>query len=305
MTFYQKIENLIGINVEEYFSEVISFFENYNSSIIQYYTNSNAQYPKEAFGEYERLKEKANIILEKLGFYKGYFTNVEYWDILDKLDSIYLKFDVIATYPKFYKVTSIRKQNSSKIKESYVLKQNQNIENLASDRGEDWSDIAINNYLNEEDYTLKGGVKLVLKSSDANLNINPIESIIDIAIGENLLGKDFPEYLEFDSGDNDIKVLAPDETFYHTVRRLLGLKQGSLPEIPSVGIQKDVMSEATKGEGVYFPILIRQLSQTLSTDDTIVSFTITDIYKQEDNVFVKVECINRLSETIELENILE
>lgn len=305
MTFYQKIENLIGIDVEEYFREIISFFENYNSNIIQYYTNSNTQYPKEAFGEYERLKNKANIILEKLGFYKGYFTNIEYWDILDKLDSIYLKFDVISTYSKFYKVTSIRKQNSSKIKESYVLKQNQNIENLASDRGEDWTGIAINNYLNEEDYTLKGGVKLTLKSSDSNLNINPIESIIDIAIGENLLGKDFPEYFEFDSESNDIKVLTPNETFCNTIKRLLGLKQGSLPEIPSIGIQKDIMSEATKGEGVYFPILIRQLSQTLSTDDTIVSFTITDIHKEEDNIFVKVECVNRLSETIELENILK
>lgn len=306
MNFFEKLEKLIGIDVKQYFSDVVSFYQTYDKDIVQYYTNVNASYPQEAFDVMEELKDRGNKILEKITFYKGYLTNIEYWDILDKIDSIYLKFDVINKYAKFYKVTQLRKQNPSGVEEKYILKQNQTLEDLADERAnQSWSDIALNNYLIEEDYTSKGGVKLILKANDSVVNAYALESIIDIAIGENLLGKDIPEYYEFDDQTNDLVVLNTNDTFVHTIQRLLGLRQGALPENPTIGIQKDIVGEATRGEGIFFPILIRQLSQSLKTDDTIASFAVTDIRREEDNLYVRVECYNRLGQKVEIENILE
>lgn len=304
MNFVQKMSKIINIDLSRYFLDIVNFYDQANNEIYRYYTVNDEVYPQEAFIQYKEVQERTNLILDKIQFYKGLFYNVGYWDIVDKIDSINQKLDLIKSYPKYAKVNFIKsKDYNSPIFETYVLKQNETLESLVlSQQSKDsWEDVAIYNKLREEDYTSKGGVKIILKSStDASLNLSNINSIIDIAIGDNLLGKDFPDYFEFSKEENDLFNDSPQQTFISTVRRLLQLSLGSIPEFLHLGVQKDISVESVKGDGFLFPLLLRQLVNVFDTDDTIINFTITDTKKEEDALYMYITVQNRLGVNIEL-----
>ena len=307
MNFKNNISNLIGISIDDYFQEFLDFYENNHSSIVQYYTVPSVKYPKEAFDKYKALLDKTNLILTKIAFYKGNLISIGYWDILDQIDSIKEKLELIPSYPKIYKISFVKQQNNKINYETYVTKQNETLEDVANKFEENWEDLAILNNLKEEDFSNNGGVKLILKSSiaDSVQTIESLESIIDIAVGKNVLGKDIPNYFEFDTEENDLLVCTPEQTFFQTVKRLFELKMGSIPEYPDIGIQKDIMNESVKGDGFFFPVLIRQLTSSLFTDDTIVSFTIDDITKENDTYLITATVKNRLFENLKFANKLE
>ena len=46
------------------------------------------------------------------------------------------------------------------------------------------------------------------------------------------------------------------------------------------------MNESVKGDGFFFPVLLRQLTSSLYSDDTIINFTIDDIVKEGDTYHI-------------------
>lgn len=307
MNFKDNISNLIGINIDNFLKDFIDFYDNYHSSIVQYYTISSIEYPKIAFEKYKDLVNRVELLLSKINFYKSNFLNIGYWDIVEQLEDIKEKLDLIPSYPKFYKVSFVKIQNNKINYETYITKQNETIEQVANKFDENWENIALLNNLNEEDYSNKGGISLILKSSvtESDRDVEPLESIIDIALGKNVLGKDIPNYFEFDIENNDLLVCTPEQTFLQTVKRLFELKMGSIPEFPDLGIQKDIMNESVKGDGFFFPVLLRQLTSSLYSDDTIINFTIDDIVKEGDTYHISASVQNRLFENLKFVDRLE
>lgn len=304
MKFLNKIYQITNIDVESLLKEFTDFYDNDFSKLTQYYINYNIEYPKEAFDRYKNILNKLNIFLSKLNIHKNIFNNIGYWEILDKIDEIKYKLEEIESYPKFYKVNFLKSKDLNKNQnniETYISKQNETLEQVATKFNENWEDLAILNSFKEEDYTNQGGKKIILKSSISNSikDVEAPDSIIDVLIGKNLLGKDLPNYFEFDSENNDLKINTPEQTFKETVNRLFSLKKGSIPEFIDLGVSKDILSEATKGEEYFIPILLRQISESLSLDDTILSFEITNIKKERDNYFIEASVQNRLLETLE------
>ena len=115
------------------------------------------------------------------------------------------------------------------------------------------------------------------------------ETVFDILIGKNLLGKDLPIEFIIDEETKDLKILTPEQTFLQSVQILFNLQQGDIPEYLDLGIDKDVYSECTNKNdlGFTFPILLRQLSTSLESDDTILDFEIDNIELNEVTMFIK------------------
>ena len=67
-------------------------------------------------------------------------------------------------------------------------------------------------------------------------------------------------------------------------------------------VHKDILTESTKGEGFLFPLLIRQLMKNFETDDTILNFTITNIQKKEDNLYIEATFSNALDDNLYIES---
>ena len=303
------LKELLGIDVKSLFDSFLNFYTYDNPNIVKYYTSKTFDYPKENFTNYLNLKKKIDFTISKINFYKGNLKNISYWEIFEKLEDIKTKLEVIPSYPKFYRVGFLKKLNNNKSNyEIYITKQNQSLEDIADDFNIKWEDIALLNSLTEEKYSDKGGVKIILKSNiaeTADLTSAPLESVIDTVIGRNVLGKDIPHEFIFDSETQDLKVSSPEETFTLSVKRLFELKMGSIPEFPELGIKKDIMLESVRGDGFYFPILIRQLSNSLFTDDTILNFEITNIDKEGDSLFISSSVQNRLYRNIDIQNKLK
>ena len=310
MDFRYKMSNIINFNISDLFANVLNFYDNYHNNIVQYYTVESVEYPKESFEILKSLKKDVDFVLAKLNLYKGNFDNVGYWELLDQIDDIKQKLELIYAYPKFYKVSFVKWQNQKTKYESYVQKQNETIEQIASKFNEQWEDLAILNNFKEEDYTNAGGKKFILRSTVTE-NIlgggsqgQQINAICDICLGTNVLGKDLPNYFEIDEDEGDLKVRTPKDTFLYTVKRLFQLVQGSIPEFPSLGIAKDIISESVKGDGFFFPVLLRQLSESIQTDDTILVFSIDDIEKIDDYYLIKASVYDRLLNNLKFESSL-
>ena len=65
------------------------------------------------------------------------------------------------------------------------------------------------------------------------------------------------------------------------------------------------MSESVKGDGFFFPILLRQVSETIQTDDTIISFSIDSIEKENDTYLIQATVQDRLLNNLKFESSLE
>lgn len=299
MVLIDYLKRTTGIDIRKFFEEALNFLENNHSVLFDYYTNYNTSYPAREFGIYKNIIKELDIILEKLNFYKGVLIKAESWDIIEKVDSLKLKLEEIPSYPRIYKVPFVKTEVDKKY-ESYILKSHESIEDIAANYNQNLSDLYLINNLREEDYDLKGGKNILLKinKNKANNLIGNVESVCDILIGKNLLGKDLPRYFEIE--DNDLKVLSPEQTFLTSVEVLFSLKKGQIPEYPNLGIDKNVIADL-KQDGFMFPILLRQLNISLSCDDTIVNFKIDDIDKEEDNYIIKASVQNTLADKLSLD----
>lgn len=304
MNILDKFKNLTNIDLKNFYIEVLDFFDNYNNEILDYYTIYNYDYPTEAFSKYKSLVKNFEIILSKFVFYKGNFDNIEAWQIIENLDTLKLKLDSVEAYPRLYRVNFIKQQNgTNEIYETYVLKSHESLESIATEYNQNILDLRQINNLKEEDYTDKGGKKIILKSSIAsNIEIGDNEeTVFDILVGKNLLGKDFPSYFNIDEDIEDLETLSPEQTFINSVQNLFTLKQGGIPEYPNFGIDKNIISDMTKANGgISFPILCRQLSIALESDDTILTFSIEDIEldEQKDAYIIKASVQNRLLDNL-------
>lgn len=287
MTFFEKFKNLTNIDIGKFYAELADFYENYHNDILNYYIDYNFSYPADAFAKYYSIQKQLNTIISKIVLYKGNFDTIDIWGVVENLDSIKFELDNVPEYPRLYQVSFYKKQNQNEnIYETYILKSHDTIETVARDYKQDTTDLVLINELNEEKWTDKGGTKIILKTStsDAIPYAAKADTVFDILIGKNLLGKDLPKYFEIDEEIEDLKVLTPEQTFLQSVQVLFELKKGEIPEFSEIGVDKSIYGECTKGNiGYTFPIMIRQLNIALETDDTILNFVINDIELDEKN----------------------
>ena len=288
MTLFEKFKNLTGISIKDFYTDLLDFYENYHTSILNYYTEYSYPYPGDAFFKYNSICKTLELILSKIVLYKGNFTTVDIWDLMEQLDDIKTKLNSIPAYPRIYQVGFYKKQtDDTKSYQTYMLGPHETIESVSRNYKQNITDLILINELNEEDWTEAGGKQIILKTniSDAVPNFVQEEVVFDVLLGKNLLGKDLPPYFEIDEESEDLVVLTPEQTFLKAVEILFNLKMGEIPEYPEIGVDKNIYGECTKGNaGFTFPILLRQLNIALKTDDTILSFSIDDIQYEEDKM---------------------
>lgn len=304
MNIFNTIYRFTNIHVEDFLREFLSFIDNEHNDIISYYTDWNISYPQVAFNKYEDLLKQCNYIYSKLCFYKGKFSTLDYWDLFEEIEEIKHKLELIPSYPRFYKVSFVKQEGSTGENfETIMLKQNQTVEQLANEINQDENDIMLLNYLTEEEWNRKGGKKIILK--ETNLTEEPsyvaINSIIDICLGKNLLGKDLPASTEFNEDGDDLVIDTPERTYLNSVKRIFSIVKGSIPEFPNIGVDKTIIQMCRSETENVFPVVMRQVEETLQTDDTIIAVSLNNIEKVEgktDAYRMSYEVHNRLREPL-------
>jgi len=247
------------------------------------------------FKEIDNWVDEYREFCQNFRQYNSQFRNSMYWDLIDKVDSIYSIMLISKKFNKFLRVVG----TGDGVSNLRILKENQDLESLGEQTGNRWENIALDNDLIEEDYSSAGGNNLIVPLKFF-FNSEDIESIVAVPQGDEIYGRDILSEFKFDS--SDIFVLGPKGTLFQTVDILLNLVKGSIPLRRSLGVNKQDFSGSLVGFS--YPTIMRQISESFKSDDSFVSLGLGKIEGVGDTVSMEFIVETRLGETIRAQKIL-
>lgn len=293
-----KFKNITGYDISSYFNMFTEFVSTYYQNLIDYYSGQGP------------VNQDTVLVLNKLDSETKKVSNLfdsnsrnmadtaEFWDLIEQFENVKSKVDTIKNSSKWLR-SSIQKGNyAGGVSFDYIQNQNEFFEGIATKAGyedpqNDWSNIALNNNIIEEDYTKEGGCKMSL--SLQNNAIVYVESVVDSLTGKKVYGKDL--YKEVTLEDGDLKVLDYDETIRQSFDILLSTTKGSVPQFPLDGIDKTAFVGQNLNS-VAFPSVFRQLVQLFRKDDTFKELSIINVTQEKDAMIIELSVKTRLDETL-------
>ena len=154
---------------------------------------------------------------------------------------------------------------------------------------EDWVALAISNQVYEADYTRKGGNVLdVERKNNADFNIT---TVVDIMVGDNILGKDYLRKLTITP--EDIVALDAVDTMNQAAEVYLQVTKGSVPEFPYIGVTKGVVGSPRSV--LKLASISREVSNNFKTDDSFRSIEMVDNGINQDVAFYDFKIVSRLN----------
>lgn len=219
----------------------------------------------------------------------------EMWEVLDYFESTKVTLMTVVNTARWLRSTKNTFRNNA-VSHDFILRQGQSFEQLAvevgyADAQNDWSGIAVNNDVCEEDYSFEGGNKL--KITFVNNLSYFVNAIVDSVSGERLYGMDVDRVLTFE--DNDLATLTYKDNIVQQTAILIGLTKGSVPEFPQDGIMNVA---GTNINALQYPQLLRQQSALFEKDDRYKSISISQFKTEAESVIVDLQVTTRLDEVL-------
>lgn len=289
----QKTEIEIGQFLFDYFD----FFKQSYPVIHAFYTGNALEVDSKHIQKLHSLIDSYVDIEGRIISKRGIFDNLIDSEIIEQLADFYVELIVVTKLNKFLR-SNIVNPAYSKLYEFPVNLKQSTVEELSasvlgsSDYDNDWVSIAEKNDLQEFEYLPNDGTKLLV-SVPLISKLTPINSVVDVITGQTVLGKDIKKKLTWK--DDDLQTLDYEKTFEQTTQILLDLQIGDIPEFRSLG--RSVFPGSSMKMFAFSPLL-RQISQTFSTDDSIQRFNINKIEISGGDITFEVEVYSRLDEVI-------
>ncbi len=124
-----------------------------------------------------------------------------------------------------------------------------------------------------------------------------MSGVVDnIDTAEKTYGKDIDRNIAFEN--DDLIVLSYKDTFFQSMKILMDLRKGDDPAFPERGLDvKNILGGSLAG--ISYPIIFRQLADNFATDDGFKSFSITDVKRQQDGVYIEFKVESRAGEVFD------
>ena len=284
LNIFEQFYNITNYDIELFFEKYNLFTSVHYPLILNYYNGGNMN--QESFNSLDELKKGVEEVESLLDELDETLNTTDHWDMVDLISDIQNSLYKVDSLSRWLR-SSRTNRYSENLKIDYVQKQNQSIENISSDLGfteeNSWVDLAVQNSIEEEGYTNKGGK--FLKAILPNNSTFELDNIVDTLSQENIFGKDLNKRLEFIS--NDLSVLTGKESLNQTFSTTMSTIAGSIPEFPSDGVPDYIYG--TNQNIIQYPIIFRSLLNMLQKDKRFTSFEILNIRKDQDSVFIDTE----------------
>lgn len=306
MTYTKEIiiylQQKTGINLTDFLFDFFEFFSNDYPLLVDFYSGKSDKINPDVFNRYALLKQGAKGIESKMLINVSRFNNILDYEIIDSFGDLIIEINAVQALPKFLKSNKTLYQFNSNLEFEVGLKQSnieQNIEQIlgVSDAQNSWAEVAERNDLSEIEYRPEDGTLLVL-SYQFQTKTTPITTVVDVINTSTILGKDVKKRMAWK--DDDLEVLTVEETFEQTCDILLNLIVGDVPEFPNFGRS---VFPGSNMKLFSYPALKRNLTQTLSTDDTIQKFNLKNVKVVDADISFDVEVFSRIEE-VKLKNII-
>jgi hypothetical protein len=293
-----KFKNVTGFDITSYFTDFSSFILSDYAKIVNYCQDGTIL----SADVISRLKDLLSRMQQVTDLFSVYINQlsidtVEIWEVLDYFEATKVTLWTVSNSDRWLRSTK-NVFRSNVVNNDFILRQGQDFEQLASEVGysdpaNDWSQIALNNNVIEEDYTFEGGNKLKISFvNNANYFVN---CVIDSISGEKIYGLDLDKNLIF-SDTNDFVILGYRATIIQQTEILVGLVKGSVPEFPLDGIDK--VFSGSNVNAIQYPALLRQQSAVFEKDDRYKSIAINKFDVQAESVAIDIQITTRLDEVL-------
>jgi len=289
-----KFQAITGYNIQKYLSDFVAFIDTNYKDIVAYYNGQDID--KDSFNKLDSIKKETAVVNGIIEFNFTRFDNAEFWDLIDKFSSIQVQLDTIDNLSRWMRSSRTNRYDSS-VKVQYIQKQFESLENISKKAGDadpdnDWATLAINNDINEEKYTSAGGVIMSINFSN-NLSFN-IRNIVDTLKLNNLYGKDIKK--QFEIADGDIMTLAGIDSLTQTFETIFQTVKGSIPEFPEDGVTSDLIG--SNANAINYPSIFRNIVDMFKKDDRFAAVDLVDLYRQDDNIFLKVQAKTKIGDIL-------
>lgn len=296
----EKYKRIFGINLVDYIGSYIYFLDKYSIDIINYYSGKVQTPNAVSFNILSNLMNSYKDLINLMNLNKDQLTNIEDWQILDDLENIYIKLLSISNISKFLRSSIVKGNFNLGVNYDYGLKYGETLEKVSEEIGDqdpqnDWNKIALKNDLEEEEYTPEGGFLLKVNFTNKAQTYDILSVIDNIDKLEKVNGLDVYRTITFEN--DDLKILSYEETFKQAVDIILGLQKGDNPEFPDDGFDKNILGGNLAS--LQYPIFFRQLASTFKKDDTINSFTLNNIKRDQDSFFFEFEIESKAHNLLE------
>jgi len=167
-----------GYNLRVLFESYNSFINNHYQNIVDYY--NGADIVQDSFIMLEYLLGEVKKVEPLFDQYSNGFNTTDFWSIITAFSDMQCKLETCENMGKWQRSSRLNRF-SSNINIAHVQEQNETIEKIAQKAGylgvDKWVDIAIDNQMEEEDYTNAGGALFTIKLPN-NSNFD-LDNIID------------------------------------------------------------------------------------------------------------------------------
>ena len=296
-TIFDTFKTVTRFDIQSYFNDFASFVLSDYQKIVDFY-EKGSDIPSPVLTNLRNLNSQMLQINDLFMLYNDRLSSgtSEIWELLDYFESTKVVIYTVINSARWMRSTKNVFQ-SNVVDRDYILKQGENFEQLAtevgySDPDNDWSTIALNNDVIEEDYTFEGGNKLKISFvNDLSFFVN---TVIDSITGLKLYGLDLDRAFVFEN--NDLKVLAYRDTIYQQTAILIGLTRGSVPEFPEDGISKDLVGSNVNA--IQYPVLLRQQSAVFEKDNRYKSIAINRLETHVESLVMEMTVVTKLDEVL-------
>lgn len=285
-----KFFRYTNYDIDSYFDRYVFFIENHISYIEGYYAGEVDEKNQTSFDLLEQLKSDSAKIIEMFEFNAPLFTEYDFWILKDQVENIISYTETVDNLPKYYRSVKVGDDYKPASQFKVIRKENQSLEVIqrdiagSTDWENDWRDLSLRNGLIEEGYVKSGGELLYVEIKGANKFrlssiVSGVKNINDIH------GIDIGKNIRF--ADSDLITLGNDETLAQTVEILM-----------NKGIDGRELLGDTFASFSY-PILLRQVLEIFSTDDSFASIQVKDLRRVDEAVYLDFVIETKAGESVE------
>ena len=306
MSIIDDFKKKTGVDLNNFFSSVTSFFNTDYQTLVQYYTGQSKTISSVPYQNLQSLQSQLSSIFSTFQNFKNSLGEYKYYELLDIIEQIDSRVQTTQNINRWSRSSATTVAYAPVQELNYTLSEYESLEKVAQNilnsqnPEDDWYGIALRNNLEEEDYTSEGGTNIQVPGNKQSVYAFPLNSVVDVINGKSVYGKDIQKELTIDPVTQDIVVLGYDDTINQACEILGGLKKNSNPDFRNSGLQKSLVVGGTKAT-LNFPVIQRQFSDTFATDDTLKDFTITSIGVVGNSLNMSYTVQTRLQEVLQLE----
>jgi len=294
-----KFAKITKYNMEKFLDMYKKFVDTYLWAITNYYKGESIV--KDAFTYIDYMVVEMKMIDGLWEMYANVFINEGHWELLDVYENIKLRVQTTINLARWMRCSRLDVYSQSTVA-VHIQKQGESIEKVIQnfgsiDKENDWANLAIQNDLNEENYSSIGGVVFQVKLLNAS-NFE-LRNVVDIMNPTSMYGKDMKKKMELSSGD--IVTLQGFDALLQTFDTILLTEKGSIPEFPEDGQENDLVGSNTNVFN--YPSIFRNFMNIFQKDERFSEFELIDFVKQEDKVFMKIQVKTKVGKSLQ-QNIL-